>query len=39
MDHVLEENARVLALARQYGVNDVLIDESYDIPVDLENVE
>ena len=39
MDYVLEENARVLALARQYGVNDVLIDESYDIPVDLENVE
>lgn len=39
MDYVLEENARVLELAKQYGVNYVLIDESYDIPVDLGNME
>ena len=39
MDYVLEENVRVLALAKQYGVNYVLIDESYDIPVDLGNLE
>ncbi len=35
MDGVLEDNAEMLRLAKQHGVNYVLIDERYEIDVDL----
>ncbi len=35
LESVLEENARFLELAQQYGVNYILIDEKYEINIDL----
>ena len=35
MDGVLDDNARMLRLAEQHGVHYVLIDERYEIDVDL----
>ncbi len=36
MESVLEDNARFLQLAEQYGANYVLIDEKYEINIDLQ---
>ena len=36
MQVVLDDNAEILRLAKQYGVNYVLIDGAYEI--DIENV-
>ena len=36
MDSVLEDNARFLELAQKYGVNYVLIEDKYEINIDLE---
>jgi hypothetical protein len=33
MDSVLEDNAKTLKLAREYGVNYVLIDGEYKIEI------
>lgn len=38
MDSVLEDNAHFLALAQAYGVKYVLIDDKYEIRVDLEKL-
>lgn len=35
MERLLEENAKVLALAREHHMKPILIDESYDIRVEL----
>jgi len=35
LENVLEENARFLGLAKKYGVNYILIDEKYEINIDL----
>ena len=35
MEHVLADNAKSLALARKYNVNYILIDDQYDINIDL----
>ena len=35
MEHVLEDNAQFLELAKQYHANIVLIDHTYDIQIDL----
>lgn len=35
MENMLEENARFLQLAKTYGVNDVLIDDKYEINIEL----
>lgn len=36
MESVLEDNAQFLELAQRYGVNYVLIDDVYEIDIDLE---
>ena len=36
MESVLEDNALFLELAQKYGVNYVLIDDKYEIDIDLE---
>ena len=36
MESVLEDNAQFLELAQKYGVNSVLIDDEYEINIDLE---
>ena len=36
MDSVLADNAAVLQKCRKYGVNDILIDESYDIDIHVQ---
>lgn len=36
MEHVLEENAKFLELAQKHNVNYVLIDNTYEINIDLE---
>lgn len=36
MESVLEDNAHFLELAQKYGVNSVLIDDEYEINIDLE---
>ena len=36
MESVLEDNARFLELAQKYGVNYVLIEDKYEINIDLE---
>lgn len=36
MTSVLEDNARYLEMCRKYGCNYILIDESYQIEIDLE---
>ena len=36
MENVLEDNAKFLELAQKYGVNYVLIDDKYEINIDLE---
>ncbi|MEY8518063.1 adenylate kinase [Lachnospiraceae bacterium 29-84] len=38
MEHVLEENARFLELAQKHGVTYVLIDDKYEINIDLEKL-
>lgn len=38
MDSVLEDNAHFLALAQAYGVKYVLLDDKYEIRVDLEKL-
>ncbi|BDF66539.1 adenylate kinase [Oscillospiraceae bacterium] len=35
MEHVLEDNARFLELAQRHNVNYVLIDDKYEIDIDL----
>jgi len=35
LENVLEDNARFLKLAQKYGVNYILIDEKYEINIDL----
>ena len=35
LESVLEDNARFLELAQQYGVNYILIDKKYEINIDL----
>ncbi len=35
LENVLEENARFLGLAQKYGVNYILIDDKYEINIDL----
>lgn len=35
MENMLEENARFLQLAKTYGVNDVRIDDKYEINIEL----
>jgi len=35
LENVLEDNARFLELAQKYGVNYILIDEKYEINIDL----
>ena len=35
MEYVLEDNARFLALAKKHHANTVLIDDSYEISIDL----
>ena len=35
LESVLEDNVRFLELAQQYGVNYILIDEKYEINIDL----
>lgn len=35
MEHLLEDNARFLKLVKQHGANYVLIDDTYDVHVDL----
>jgi len=35
LESVLEDNARFLELAQKYGVNYILIDEKYEINIDL----
>ena len=35
MESVLQDNARMLKLAKQYHVNYILIDEQYEIDIDL----
>lgn len=35
MENVLEDNAQFLALAQKYGANYVLIDDEYEINIDL----
>ena len=35
MESALEDNAEMLALAQKYHVNYVLIDEEYEINIDL----
>ena len=35
MENMLEENARFLQLAKTYGVNDVCIDDKYEINIEL----
>lgn len=35
LDSVLEDNTRILALAKKYKVNYILIDEEYEISVEL----
>lgn len=35
MEHVLEENAKVLQLAQKFHVDYILIDEDYEIAIDL----
>lgn len=37
IEHVLEDNAQFLKLAQKYGVNYVLIDDTYNINIDLEH--
>jgi len=39
MEHVLEDNAKVLESARKHGVNYVWIDEQYEINIDLLDVK
>lgn len=36
MKSVLEDNAQFLELAQKYGVNYMLIDDKYEINIDLE---
>ena len=36
MESVLEDNAQFLKLAQKHGVNYVLIDDEYEINIDLE---
>lgn len=38
MENVLEDNAQFLKLAKNYGVNYVLIDDTYDLPIDWERL-
>ena len=38
MERVLEDNAQFLELAQKYGVNYVLIDNKYEINIDLEKL-
>jgi hypothetical protein len=38
MESVLEDNALFLELAQKYGVNYVLIDDKYEIDIDLEKL-
>jgi len=38
MNFALEENARNLALCREYGIKPLLIDEKYDVDVILEEI-
>ena len=35
MESVIEDNARFLAIAEKHGVNIVLIDDRYEIDIDL----
>ena len=35
MEHVLEENAKFLALAQKYHANTIWIDDKYEINIDL----
>jgi len=35
LENVLEDNTRFLELAQKYGVNYILIDEKYEIDIDL----
>ena len=36
MENILDDNARFLELAQKYGVNYVLIEDKYEINIDLE---
>lgn len=36
MESALEDNAHFLELAQKYGLNSVLIDDEYEINIDLE---
>ena len=36
LENVLEDNAKVLSLAQKYNVNYILIDDQYEIDIDLE---
>jgi len=36
MESVLEDNAEMLALAQRYNVNYILIEDKYEIKIDLE---
>ena len=36
MESVLRDNAQFLEMAQKYGVNYVLIDDKYEINIDLE---
>lgn len=38
MESVLEDNAQFLELAQKHGINDVLIDNKYEINIDLEEL-
>ena len=39
MESILEDNAQFLALAQKYNVNYVLIDDKYEINLDLEKLK
>ena len=36
LENVLADNAKVLSLAQKYNVNYILIDDQYEIDIDLE---
>ena len=36
MESVLKDNAEMLALAQKYNVNYILIDDKYEISIDLQ---
>ena len=38
IESVLEDNAQFFELAKKHGVNYVLIDDEYDISIDLEKL-